>query len=129
MNHRHDFSLRGNKENRHAISGENSQKSFCLSRLHAIAFAGFLDISVLHVDNLIAVDLLHRDDTPIMDTHGLLHIADILTDDLGIVANAIRDIESGIRTDALTAAPSDEAVQQSLIFLPLRNLKPRELHD
>src|SRR5262245_31982398 len=54
MNDRHDLLLGGNKEDRHAISGEDSQKSFCLSRLHAIAFAGFLDISVLDVDNLIA---------------------------------------------------------------------------
>src|SRR5262245_23458707 len=129
MNHRHDLFCGNDEKDRHTVSREDSQKGFFLLRLHAIAFTGFLTISVFHVENLIAVDLPHRDDAPIMDTHSLLHIADILADDLGIVANAIRDIESGIRTDALTAAPSDEAVQQSLIFLPLRNLKPRELHD
>src|SRR5262245_58459598 len=49
MNHRHDAFLRYDKEDRHTISGEDSQKGFFLFRLHAIAFAGFLDILVLHV--------------------------------------------------------------------------------
>src|SRR5262245_63158543 len=129
MNYRHDLFLGNDEKDRHTISREDSQKGFFLTRLHAIAFTGFLNISVPHVENLIAVDLPHRDDAPIMDTHSLLHIADILADDLGVVANSIRDIESSIRTVALAAAPAHKAVQQSLIFLPLRNLKPRELHD
>src|SRR5262245_53191882 len=129
MNHRHDLLLRGNKEDRHAISCEDSQKSIFLSRLHAVAFAGFLDISVLDVDNLIAVDLLHRDNTPIMDTHGQLHITNILADDLGVIANAIRNIKASVTPDALATAPSDEAVQQAVVSLPLRGLEPVNFHS
>ena len=98
-------------------------------RHHAIAFAGFLNISIPHVDDLIAVDLLHRNDASIVNTHGLLHIADILTDDLGVVADAVRNIKPGVRSDALAPTPSHKAVQQSFIFFPLRNLEPREFHD
>src|SRR5215475_15493618 len=129
MNHRHDPFLGYDKEDRHTISREDSQKGFFLSRLHAIAFAGFLNISVLYVENLIAVDLPHRDDAPIMDTHGQLHIADILADDLGVVANSIRDIEAGIRTDAFASSASHETVQQTRVSFPLRDLEPRDFHD
>src|SRR5262249_56746156 len=69
MNHRHDLFLGNDEKDRHTISCEDSQKGFFLMRLHAIAFTGFLNISVPHVENLIAVDLLHRNDAPVMNAH------------------------------------------------------------
>ena len=63
--------------------------------------------------------LLHGDDLAVVDADGRFHIANVLADDFVIVADAVGNIEPGIAPDALAAAPAHEAMQQTIVFLPL----------
>ena len=57
------------------------------------------------------MNLPHSDDAAIMDSNGELHITDVLADDLGIVTDAIRNIEAGISSDAFPTLTPHKAVQ------------------
>jgi hypothetical protein len=63
--------------------------------------------------------LLHRDNLTVVNTDGRLHIAHVLADDLVIVADAVGNVKPGIAPDALAAAPTHEAMQQTSVLLPL----------
>src|SRR5688572_21883918 len=72
--------------------------------------------------------LAHGDNLAVVYAHRLLHVANVLADDLRVVADPIGDVESGVNADTLAAAPAHEAVQQTQMRLPLWNRQVRDFH-
>ena len=123
-----DFFLGSHDENRYAIGGENGEKNIALAGEHSIRLPRLLKCSIAYFDDVVPMHLPHRHHPPVVNAHGKLHVADILTDHLGIVADPVRGVQSRISPDAFSTLPPHKTVQQSGIFLPLGNLKLGYLH-
>jgi hypothetical protein len=56
-----------------------------------------------------------------MNTDCELQVTNVLADDFRIIADAIGNVQSRVRPDALAAAPTHEAMQQTFMLLPQRD--------
>ena len=82
MDRRRQSLLRRNEQQRHTVGREHTQKDTVLAGDHAVGFARFFYLFVLDLNEIIAMHLLHGDNLAVVDAHRLLHIANVLADDL-----------------------------------------------
>jgi hypothetical protein len=92
VNRRRESLLRRDKQQWHAIGSEYRQKNIRLPGDHSVRLAGFFEFFVVDLDDLVTMHLAHSHDSAVMDAGGQFQIADVLTDDLRIVADSIRGV-------------------------------------
>jgi len=129
MNRRYHFLCRSNKEDRHTIGSKNTEINPALLGQQAIGFACFFKIPVFDFDDMIAMHLRHRNDTPAVNSHGTLHIAHIFFNDMIIVADTKRKIQSRIGAGTPSTSSTQKTVQQFIVFLPLWHPKACDFHN
>src|SRR4029077_21005184 len=92
VHHRHNFGFRSDVENGYAVGSEHAKKSVRLFCHHAVSLTSFFYTRVLNLNDVIAMHLFHGNDPTVVNSYRQLHVADILTDSLDVVADTIRGV-------------------------------------